>query len=120
MAGSAEALSSWAHCHREVPMSETRIWITAVFNDPHQAERYADCLGALQQADQSRHAERSREGGRKPLLVGELADVPVDVRDLDGAGVEVWLNTQPSAIPPAALFRDLHSLGCQLAIRETL
>src|SRR5690554_7914422 len=46
---------SWAHCHREVPMSETRIWITAVFNDPHQAERYADCLGALQQADQSRH-----------------------------------------------------------------
>ena len=72
-------------------MSETRIWITAVFNDPHQAERYADCLGALQQADQSRHAQLNRELGLKPLLAGELEDVPVDSLALFGAGVEVWL-----------------------------
>src|SRR5690554_7489787 len=119
MAGSAEALSSWAHCHREVPMSETRIWMTAVFNDLHQAERYADCLGALQQADQSRHAQLNRELGLKPLLAGELGDVFVDSIHLFGAGVEVWLTTPPGANPQTAHFRDLNKLGCQLAICET-
>src|SRR5690606_27957858 len=117
--GSAETLSSWAHCHSEVPMSETRIWITGVFNDPHQAERYADCLGALQQADQSRHAQLNRKLGLKPLLAGELGDVFVDSIHLFGAGVEVWLTTPPGADPQAAHFRDLHRLGCQLAICET-
>src|SRR5690606_19347856 len=107
-------------CHREVPMSETRIWITAVFNDPHQAERYADCLGALQQADQSRHAQLNRELGLKPLLAGELEDVPVDSLTLFGAGVEVWLTTPPGASPQVGHFRDLHRLGCQLAICETV
>lgn len=81
-------------------MSETRIWITAVFNAPHQAERYADCPGALQQADQSRHAQLNRELGLKPLLAGELEDVPVDSLTLFGAGVEVWLTTPPGASPP--------------------
>lgn len=100
-------------------MSETRIWMTAVFNDPHQAERYADCLGALQQADQSRHAQLNRELGLKPLLAGELEDVPVDSLTLFGAGVEVWLTTPPGASPQTAHFRDLHRLGCQLAICET-
>ncbi|MDX9686193.1 hypothetical protein [Halopseudomonas formosensis] len=101
-------------------MSETRIWMTAVFNDPHQAERYADCLGALQQADQSRHAQLNRELGLKPLLAGELEDVPVDSLTLFGAGVEIWLTTPPGASPQTAHFRDLHRLGCQLAICETV
>src|SRR5690554_6393589 len=99
MAGSAEALSSWAHCHREVPMSETRTWLTAVLSDPHRAERYADCLGALQHADQSRHAQLNRELGLKPLLAGELEDVPVVFLTLFCASVEVWLSPPPGASP---------------------